>query len=184
VTTTAYNPAAVPAWARESIAWIAREHPENLAGNLAWVAEIEAAKQSMAEHPPARLAPPEDPRDYLHLLAIQAWRAVANGQPAPGLDPAILEQDISEAFGGSSPLDGLYDDWLQAARERGIAIDDEHGGILPAIVETIVPALTAAFWSGLTAGHFTITRRRSFIPRQFLPYIEGAATGSRGGGGQ
>jgi hypothetical protein len=133
-----------------------------------------------AKHPTARPAPPEDPRDFLHLCAIEAWRALASGQPGPALDPEALEQEISDAFGGSSPLDELYDDWLKAARERGITVNDEHGDILPAIAETIIPALTAAFWSGLTTGHFTITRRRYFIPRKLMPYFEGTTTGSRG----
>jgi hypothetical protein len=138
----------------------------------------------MAAHPPALPAPPEDPRDLLHLLAIEAWRALASGQPAPGLDPAVLEQEICDAFGGSSPVDELCDDWLEAARERGITVDDEDGEILPDVLDIISRALTAAFWSGLTTGHFTITRRRYFISRQLLPSFEGAATGSRGGGGR
>jgi hypothetical protein len=43
-----YDPGAVPAWAREKIAQIAREHRENLACRLDRVAEIEAAKQYAA----------------------------------------------------------------------------------------------------------------------------------------
>jgi hypothetical protein len=178
-----YDPSAVPEWARESIAQIAREHPENLAHWLAQVAEIETAKQHAAEHPPVLPAPPEDPRDFLHLCAIEAWRAMASGQPAPGLDPAALEHEIYEAFGGNSPVDRLCDDWLKTARERGITVDDEHGEILPDVLHIITRTITAAFWSGLTTGHFTITRRRYSIPRQFLPYFEAVAAGSRGGGG-
>jgi hypothetical protein len=49
--------------------------------------------------------------------------------------------------------------------------------------DTISRTVTAAFWAVLTTGLFTITRRRYSIPRQFLSYFEGAATGSRGGGG-
>jgi hypothetical protein len=172
-----YDPSAVPEWARESIARIAGDDPGSLAHWLGHVAEIETAKQQAAEHPPVLPAPPEDPRDFLHLCAIEAWRALASGQPAPGLDPAALEQEICDAFGGHSPVDELCDDWLNAARERGITVDDEHCDILPGILETITTVITAAFWSGLTTGHFTITRRRYFIPRQFLPYFEAVAAG-------
>ena len=40
-----YDPSAVPEWARESIARIARDHPGSLAHWLAHVAEVEAAKR-------------------------------------------------------------------------------------------------------------------------------------------
>jgi hypothetical protein len=116
MTTTAYDPATVPAWARESVARTAHEHPENL--------------------------------------------------------PFALDQGISAACGGSSPTDGVCENWLAAARERGIAVDD-------ILLATVIPVITAAFWSGLTAGHCAITRECS-TPRRFLPYFERATTGSRG----
>lgn len=47
-----YDPAAVPEWARESIAHLAREHPESLAFGLEHATEVEAAKRYLAEHPP------------------------------------------------------------------------------------------------------------------------------------
>jgi hypothetical protein len=47
------------------------------------------------------------------------------------------------------------------------------------LLATVIPAITAAFWSGLTTGHYAITRGYS-TPRRFLPYFERAATGSRG----
>jgi len=83
----AYDLAAVPEWAREPIARIASEQPENLASWLDHVAEIEAAKRYLAEYPPTRPAPPEDPREFLRLLAVEAWRSLASGQPAPSVDP-------------------------------------------------------------------------------------------------
>src|SRR6266571_2182018 len=59
-------------------------------------AHDEAAKRHAAEHPPPQ---PTEARDLLHLAAIQAWQALASGQPAPGLDPdPDLEQAIYEAF--------------------------------------------------------------------------------------
>ena len=102
-------------------------------------------------------------------------------RPRPG--PGSPEQEICDAFGGNSPVDELCDDWLKTARERGITVDDERGEILPDVLHIITRTITAAFWSGLTTGHFTITRRRYSIPRQFLPYFEAVAAGSRGGGG-
>jgi hypothetical protein len=178
---SAYDPATVPAWARESTTRIAREQPESLPHWLEHVAEVETAKQRTAAYPPARLVPPQDPRDFLHLLAIQAWRALASGQPAPAPDPMFLEQEISDAFGGNSPVDQLSDDWLNAARERGITVDDQDGEILPDVLETISRVITAAFWSGLTTGHHAIAGSRYFIPRKLMPYC-GSAAGGWGGG--
>ena len=178
---SAYDPATVPAWARESIARIARDQPESLPHWLEHVAEVEDAKQRTAANPPAQPAPPQDPRDFLHLLAIQAWRALASGQPAPTLDLAALDQEIYDAFGGNSPINELCGDWLNAARKRGITVDDEDGEILSDILETISRVLTAAFWSGLTTGHHAIAGGRYFVPRKLMPYFEGTTTGSRGG---
>ena len=45
-----YDPGAVPAWARETIGRVAREHPEALAFHLDHVAEIEAAKRHPRHH--------------------------------------------------------------------------------------------------------------------------------------
>ena len=66
---SAYDPGAVPDWAHETIAHIAREHPEHLAYHRERVAEIEVAKRRTAGQPPE---PPAEPRDLLHLAAIQA----------------------------------------------------------------------------------------------------------------
>jgi hypothetical protein len=124
---------------------------------------------------------PEDPRDCLHLLAIQAWCALASGQSAPDLDPGALDQEISEAFGGDSPLDRLCDDWLNAARERGILVDGEDGEILPSVLDTLMPVLAAAFWSGLTTGHHAIAGGSYRVPRRLMPWC-GSAAGGWGGG--
>jgi hypothetical protein len=173
---TAYDPAAVPEWARESVACTARDHPGNLPFVLGHVAEIEDARRYLAAHPPVAPDPPEDPREYLHLLAVAAHRALASGRPAPGVDPIALDQGIRAACGGSDPIDELCESWLAAAREHGITVDGESGDTLLA---TVIPVITAAFWSGLTTGHYAVTRECS-TPRRFLPYFERAATGSRG----
>jgi hypothetical protein len=177
----ACDPATVPEWAREQTGRIAREHPESLASWLEHVAEVETAKQRTAAHPPVPPAPPQDPRDFLHLLAIDAWRALASGRSVPGLDLVFLGQEIRDAFGGSSPVDELFDEWLEAAREGGITVEDEDGDILPAVTQTIMSVLTAAFWSGLTTGHHAIAGGRYFIPRKLMPYC-GSAAGGWGGG--
>jgi hypothetical protein len=88
------GPGTVPEWARESIARIAREYPENLAFAMDHVAEIEGAKRYLAEDPPARPAPPQDPREFLHLLVVEAWRSLASGQPVPSVGPVALEQGL------------------------------------------------------------------------------------------
>jgi hypothetical protein len=175
MTATAYDPATAPEWAREPVTRTAREHPGNLPFVLGHVAEIEDARRYLAAHPPVRPDPPEDPREYLHLLAVGVWRALASGQPALGVDPVALNEGIRAACGGSDPIDELCEGWLDAAREHGIAVDDDNGDTLLA---TVIPVITAAFWSGLTTGHYALTRECS-TPRRFLPYFERAATGSR-----
>ena len=59
---------------------------------------------------------------------------------------------------------------------NGIRVDDGNGDTLLA---TVIPVITAAFWSGLTTGHYAITGECS-TPRRFLPCFERAAAGSRG----
>jgi hypothetical protein len=95
------------------------------------------------------------------------------------MDLVVLATEIDAAFGGDSPLDQLCEDWLNAAREHGITVDDEDGEILSAVICTISPLITAAFWSGLTTGHYTITGQ-VFTPRKFLPSSGYADFGSRG----
>jgi hypothetical protein len=177
----AYDPATVPDWAREHAGRIARERPGSLASWLEHVAEVETARQRTAARPPASPAPPQDPRDFLHLLAIRAWSALASGQPAPTVDLAVLDQEIYDAFGGSSPVNELCEDWLNAAREHGITVDGEDGEILPGILDITSRVITAAFWSGLTTGHHVIAGGSSGIPRKLMPYC-GSAAGSWGGG--
>jgi hypothetical protein len=92
-----------------------------------------------------------------------------------------LEQEISDAFGGSSPVHALCDNWLAAARERAVIIYDEDGETLSAILETIMPVLTAAFWSGLTTGRYAIAGGSYSVPRKVMPYC-GSAAGGWGGG--
>src|SRR5215470_3170547 len=160
-----YDPSALPEWARETIARIAREHPENLAYHLERVAEIETAKRHAAEHRPP---PPTEARDILHLSAILAWQALASGKPAPDLDPD-LEHDIYEAFvtsDGHAQVDLLCDGWLDLARQSGITVDDGHGNLLPDVLDAISHTVSAAIWFGLTTGYLTLTSRYH-IPRKW-----------------
>jgi hypothetical protein len=167
MTSAAYDPSALPQWARETIAQIAREHPENLADHLARVAEIEAAKRYAAGHPPTP-PQPANLRDLLHLSAIQAWQALAGGQPAPGLDPD-LEQAIYEAFttGDGHQVDQFCEDWLDLARQCGITVDDEHGELRPDVLDAISHTVSAAIWYGLTTAYLTLTSGYH-IPRKWL----------------
>jgi hypothetical protein len=109
-----------------------------------------------------------EPRDLLHLSAIQAWRALAGGQPAPDLD-TDLEQAIYEAFATSDghQVDQLCEDWLDLARQTGIAVDDEHGDLLPDVLDAITHTVSAAIWFGLTTGYLTLTGSYH-IPRKSL----------------
>jgi hypothetical protein len=43
-----------------------------------------------------------------------------------------------------------------AKNDAKIAVEDEDGNILPAVTQTIMSVITAAFWSGLTTGHHAI----------------------------
>jgi hypothetical protein len=160
---------AVPAWARESIAHIAREHPDSLSCHLAWVAEIETAKRHTAGHPP-RPPLPAEPRDLLHLAAIEAWQALASGRPAPVLDPAVLYQVMLDAFTvgtGISPVEQLIEDWYDLARQCGITVHDKHADLRPDIDDAITRTVTAAIWFGITTGYFALTGS-CHIPRKYL----------------
>jgi len=107
-------------------------------------------------------------RDLLHLCAIQAWQALASGQPAPDLDPD-LEQVIYEALvtSDSYQVDQLCEDWLDLARQCGITVDDEHGELRPDVLDAISHTISAAIWYGLTTGYLTLTGSYH-IPRKFL----------------
>lgn len=157
----------------------ARDHPEDLPFALEHVAEVEDAKRHLTEHPSARPPLPEDPREFLHLLAVEAWRALAGGWPAPSLDLAALEEGIDEALGKDSPIDWLCDDWLEEASEQGMVVYDADGEILPGVLGPVSRVITAAFWAGLTTGHYAITREVS-TPRRFLPYFGSSAAGTWG----
>jgi hypothetical protein len=159
----AYDPSAFPEWARESIAHIAREHPDYLSCHLAWVAEIEAAKRRTAEHPPL----PAEPRDLLRLAAVEAWQSLASGRPAPVPDPVLLYQVMDDVFttgNGISPVEQLIEDWYELARQCGIT---EHGDFRPGIDAAITRAVTAAIWFGITTGYLTLTGSYH-IPRRYL----------------
>ena len=161
-----YDPGAVPEWARETIAQIARERPQNLAHHLDHVTEIKAAKQHAPRHPPPT---PASPLDFLHLSAIRTWQALADGQPAPDLDPD-LEQAIYEAFvtsDGHCQVDQLCEGWLDLARQCGIAVEDQDGDLLPDVFDAISYTVSAAIWFGLTAGYLTLTGSYH-IPCKFL----------------
>jgi hypothetical protein len=162
-----YDPRTVPAWARESIAQIAREHPENLAFHLVHVAEIETAKRHTAERPPL----PAGPREVLHLAAIEAWQSLASGRPAPVLDPVVLYQvmyDVFTAGDGISPVEQLIEDWYGLARQCGIRVHDEHGDLQPDIDDAITRTVTAAIWFGITTGYLTLTGGSYRIPCKYL----------------
>jgi len=174
-----YDLSAVPEWARESTAQIAREHPENLARHLSHIAEIEAANRYLADHPPAP-PPPLDPVDFLHLSAIRTWQALASRRPAPDLDRADLQQVIYEVFvtsDGRYQVDQLCEGWLTLARQCGIAVGDEHGDLRLDMLDAITRTVTEAIWFGLTTGYVTLTGGNYTIPRRFLPpgYGNGAA---------
>lgn len=152
-----YDPGTVPEWARESIARIAREHPENLDWHLGHVAEIEAARRFTAEHPPSPPPPPASERDFLHLAAIEAWQAIATGKPAPVIDPVALYQEMCEAFGASDGVDQFYCRWEEIADRHGFPVQDEHGDLLPEVDDAITGLITAAIWFGITTGYLTLT---------------------------
>lgn len=118
--------------------------------HLGHVAEIETAKRRTAGHPTPL---PTEARDLLHLAAIEAWQALANGEPTPDIDPLALQQAVYEAFtaGNSiSPVEQLREDWSGLARRCGILVDDEHGDLLPDVDDAITRTVTAAIWFGIT----------------------------------
>jgi hypothetical protein len=169
----AYDPAAVPEWARELIAGIASHSPHDLPFHMGRVAEVEAAKlhpgkapttdevldvqRVMLGLPPLPPGPPDDPRGFLRYCAAIAWEALADGEPAPSLTPELLQRVLGEAFGGSSPVDQIAGECLDAARKHGVTIDGQDGEVLPGVLDLVNRTVAAAFWSGLTTGYFTIT---------------------------
>jgi hypothetical protein len=109
-------------------------------------------------------------RDVLHLAAIEAWQAIAHGQPAPGMDPAELFQDLHDVFGpGTSitPVEQLIEDWYELARRCGINVNGEDGELRPDIDQAITRIVTASIWFGITAGYHTIAGGTHFVPRKF-----------------
>jgi hypothetical protein len=108
--------------------------------------------------------------DFLHLSAIRTWQALAGGWPAPNLDPAGLEQAIDEAFvtsDGRSQVDQLCEGWLDLARQRGLAVEDQDGDLRSDVLDAITHTVSAAIWFGLTTGYLRLTGRYS-IPRKFM----------------
>jgi hypothetical protein len=61
----------------------------------------------------------------------------------------------------------LCEDWLDLARQCGIAVDDEHGDLRPGVLNAISHAVSAAIWFGLTTGYLAFTGSYH-IPRKFL----------------
>jgi hypothetical protein len=123
-------------------------------------------------HPAGNPSPlPEDPRDLLHLVAIRAWQALAGGRPAPGLDPADLQQAIYQAFAtgdGWHPVDRLCEGWLDLAPQCGLAVDDVRANLpRPDVLDAIGHTVAAAIWFDLIVGYLTLTGRCA-IPRKFL----------------
>lgn len=142
----AYDPSAIPGWARETITQIARKHPGYLTRHLHHVAGIEAARRHAAGHP-APPPPPVKPDDLFHLASIQAWQALASGQPAP--DPEVLQAAIHDAFAtsdGTCQPGQICESWLHLARQRSITMHDEHGDLLPGVRDAITRTMTAAIW--------------------------------------
>lgn len=113
---------------------------------------------------------PEETRGFLHLSAIRAWQAIADGRPVPEIDPLALHPDICEAFtdgNGTSPVEQIIGDWYDQARQCGITVNDEHGNLRPGIDDAITRAVVASVWFGITTGYLTLAGSYR-IPRRFL----------------
>lgn len=118
----------------------------------------------------AELNTANEARDFLHLSAIQAWQAIASGQPAPAIDPLALQQEICDAFtagNGISPVEQLVEDWYDLARQCGITVHEEHGDLRSDVDDAITRAVIASIWFGITAGYLALTDSYH-IPRKFL----------------
>jgi hypothetical protein len=123
-----------------------------------------------AEHPAPPSPPPDNPRDFLHLAAIDAWQAIASGKPVPRIDPVALCQEMCEAFetgDGGNLVDQIHGTWLNLARQHGIPVADEQGDLLPELDSAITDTITAAIWFGITTGYFTIAGGAYYVPRKF-----------------
>lgn len=113
---------------------------------------------------------PGEARAFLHLSAIRAWQAIAEGQAVPEIDPLGLYQDLRDAFttgNGVSPVEQLIDAWYDQARQCGIIVNDEHGNLRREVDDAITRAVVASIWFGITAGYLTLTGTYR-IPGEFL----------------
>ena len=89
----------------------------------------------------------------------------------PRLDLLALYQAICEASeisGSQNPIDQFYSNWEDVARQHAITVTDEHGDLLPDLDDAITGLITAAIWSGISIGYFTIAGGHYHIPRKFL----------------
>jgi hypothetical protein len=149
---------------------VERDQPDALPHILNWLADIESAKTYLAEHP----APPPtllSPLDYLYLSVIQTWVALSEDSPAPTLGRQDLHEAIYSEFrthDGQHHVDRLCDEWLAAAREIGLAVEDDDGDLLPDVCEAITHTVSEAIWFALTEGYATMTGGRYDVPHRFL----------------
>lgn len=70
---------------------------------------------------------------------------------------------------GRYQVDQLCEGWLDLARQRGLSVDDEHGDLLPDVLDAISHTVSEAIWFGLTTGYLTLTGKYT-IPRKFLTH--------------
>ena len=61
------------------------------------------------------------------------------------------------ASDGDSHVDRLCEDWLVLAAECGLVVEDEHGNLLPDVLDAILRTITQAIWFGLTTGCLTLS---------------------------
>jgi len=76
-----------------------------------------------------------------------------------------LERAIYEVFATSDgwhPVDQLCEDWLDLARQRGLAVADQNGELPPDVLDAISHTVSAVIWFGLTTGYLRLTGRYAF----------------------
>ena len=143
-----------------AVARIAREQPKTLAQWLAHVAEVEGAKQRVAEHPtPRRL------RRTTHATTC-TWPPSRHGKPSPTVGPprcgpvdpvSGIARCIRHRRRHLPQGEQLIGDWCELAPECGIAVTDEDDELRPGIGQAITRTVTASVWFGVTTGCLTPT---------------------------
>jgi hypothetical protein len=82
-------------------------------------------------------------------------RELAFGRAVPDIDQDILSQDLYDFF-GIDRLDPMCDEFIDAARNCGLAVTDDDGDLRPDLLNAVTAAVVRGIWFGLTEAYMDI----------------------------